>query len=83
MKQNSRLRPDEGQTQASAEARAQANQQASASESVGEFATPEELLRHDAAQTPVPPEVADRLRASLDAEPATKPASWWRRIIGR
>ena len=50
--------------------------------SAAEFSSPEALLRHDAAQTPAPPAVAERLRASLAAEPA-KPASWWRRLLGR
>jgi len=47
-----------------------------------EFATPEELLRHDAAQTEVPPTVAKRLDESLQNEP--KPTrSLWRRLTGR
>jgi hypothetical protein len=47
-----------------------------------EFATPEELLRYDAAQTEVPPTVAKRLGDSLLREP--KPArSLWRRFFGR
>ena len=41
-----------------------------------EFATAEELLRYDAAQTPVPPEVAQRLAQSLAAEPPKRP--WWK-----
>lgn len=47
-----------------------------------EFATAEELLRHDAAQTKVPPSVAERLDESLQNEP--KPTrSLWRRLTGR
>lgn len=47
-----------------------------------EFATPEELLRYDAAQTEVPPTVAERLDQSLQNEP--KPArSLWQRLTGR
>jgi hypothetical protein len=47
-----------------------------------EFATAEELLRHDAAQTKVPPSVAERLDKSLQDEP--KPTrSLWRRLTGR
>jgi hypothetical protein len=47
-----------------------------------EFATPEELLRHDAAQTEVPPTVSERLNESLQREP--KPTrSLWRRLTGR
>ena len=47
-----------------------------------EFTTAEELLRHDAAQTKVPPSVAERLDKSLQNEP--KPTrSLWRRLTGR
>jgi len=46
--------------------------------SAREFASVEELLRYDAKQTPVPPEIAQRLGRSLQSEP--RPArSWWRR----
>jgi hypothetical protein len=46
-----------------------------------EFATPEELLRHDAGQTDVPPTVAQRLDDSIRREP--KPARpWWKRLAG-
>jgi len=47
-----------------------------------EFATPEELLRHDAAQTEVPPTVAKRLDESLQNEPK-RTRSLWRRLTGR
>lgn len=47
-----------------------------------EFATAEELLRHDAAQTDVPPAIAQRLAESIQQEPkATK--SFWQRLTGR
>ncbi|MGD0539385.1 MAG: hypothetical protein ABSC03_17265, partial [Verrucomicrobiota bacterium] len=47
-----------------------------------EFATPEELLRLDAAQNPPPPRVEERLQQSLATEPA--PAQpWWRRLFRR
>ena len=59
----------------------QTRRQESAHTPAAEFSSPEALLRHDAAQTPAPPGVADRLRASLAAEPV-KPASWWRRLLG-
>jgi len=43
-----------------------------------EFGSVEELLRYDAKQTNVPPEIAQRLGRSLQNEP--RPArSWWRR----
>lgn len=45
-----------------------------------EFETAEELLRHDAIHTPVPPGIARRLQESLDQTPsASQP--WWRRFI--
>ncbi len=47
-----------------------------------EFATTDELLRHDAAQCLVPPAVADRLAQSLRNEPKPE-RTWWRRMFGR
>lgn len=46
-----------------------------------EFASPEEMIRYDAANTPPPAELEPRLRASLRAEPARKRA-WWSRWFG-
>lgn len=48
-----------------------------------EFASAEELLRFDAAQTPVPPEIAQRLMQSTSnaAPPARR--SWWRNLLGQ
>ena len=47
-----------------------------------EFASAEELLRHDASQTTLPPAIAERLSQSIQSEP--KPAqSWWRRLMDR
>lgn len=46
-----------------------------------EFASVEEMLRHDHAQTEVPPVVAERLKDSIAQEP--KPSRpWWRRWFG-
>ena len=46
-----------------------------------EFNTVDEMLRHDALHTPVPPEVARRLEKSLQEEaPASSP--WWKRWMG-
>jgi hypothetical protein len=46
-----------------------------------EFQSVEDLLRHDAAQTAVPPEIARRLSQSIaQAPPARRP--WWRKLIG-
>jgi hypothetical protein len=50
-------------------------------QSVSEFATPEELLRHDALHTPVPPSIAHRLKESVGQIPAPS-RSWWRRFLG-
>ena len=47
-----------------------------------EFATAEELLRYDAANTPVPPAIALRLKKSTGALPQPK-AAWWRNLLGR
>ena len=46
-----------------------------------EFATPEEMLRHDAQHTPIPPAISHRLQNSL-AEVPPPPRSWWRRWFG-
>jgi hypothetical protein len=48
---------------------------------VREFGTVEELLRHDLARTPVPPELAARVRDSVARESAAK-AGWWQRLFG-
>jgi hypothetical protein len=59
-----------------------ASAQQTNSESVREFASPEEVLRYDAAQISVPPAVAQRLQTSLHSTSA--PAlSWWRKLLGR
>ena len=47
-----------------------------------QFASAEELLRHDALHTPVPPSIARRLQESLARLPAVRP-SWWQRLLGR
>ncbi len=44
-----------------------------------EFATVEEMLRHDASNTPVPPGVARRLRETVQKSPSKKP--WWKRLV--
>ncbi len=46
-----------------------------------EFASAEELLRHDALHTPVPPSIGRRLQESLARLPAPRRA-WWRRLFG-
>jgi hypothetical protein len=47
-----------------------------------EFATVEELLRHDSLHTPVPPAIEQRLQASLNQLPRSPRRPWWRRIFG-
>lgn len=47
-----------------------------------EFASAEEMLRHDLQQTQVPPEVTLRLNQSLAKESSGRPRSWWQRIFG-
>ncbi len=46
-----------------------------------EFAGVEEMLRHDALHTPVPPRIAERLADSIRQEPS-RPQPWWRRWFG-
>ncbi len=56
--------------------------QQSSQESVREFATVEEMLRHDALHTPVPPSIAHRLQQSLpQSSSASQP--WWKRLLGQ
>jgi hypothetical protein len=56
--------------------------QASQTQQEREFATVEELLRHDAGQNPVPGSVAQRLAESIGTEPAKPSKPWWKRILG-
>jgi len=72
MKHESKLTPREQQERAQA---------LSPQSTAREFAAVEEVLRADAAQTPVPPAVTQRLNESIRQEP--KPRSWWQRFTGR
>lgn len=56
-------------------------QQTARQQAASEFASAEEMLRHDAAQTTVPAAVAERLQESIDREPKPAP-SFWRRLFG-
>ena len=47
-----------------------------------EFATAEELLRHDAEQTQVPPVIAERLTKSIQNLPRPE-KTWWERLLKR
>jgi hypothetical protein len=46
-----------------------------------EFATVEDMLRHDALHTPVPPTIEHRLSESVGQLPGP-PRPWWRRFFG-
>ena len=48
-----------------------------------EFNSAEEMLRLDAAQTPVPPAVEERLAESIQQEPpeAADAGPWWKRMF--
>ena len=50
--------------------------------STREFATAEELLRHDATQTQVPPVIAERLTKSIQNLPRPS-KTWWQRLLKR
>jgi hypothetical protein len=59
-----------------------AAQQQTQSSSAKEFASVEELLRHDALHTPVPPAIAHRLEESVSQLPPPAGRAWWRRFFG-
>jgi len=50
--------------------------------SVQEFSTVEELLRHDAKQTSAPGSIAERLQKSSAGFPKPN-RSWWQRLFGQ
>ena len=68
------------QTKLSEEQQHAAEQQTQ-KQSAHEFANAEELLRYDAAHTPVPPAIAQRLQKSTGELPQPKLA-WWKRLFG-
>ncbi len=47
-----------------------------------EFASVEEMLRDDAAQTSTPPRLAHRVAESIAKEPRPE-RSWWQRLFSR
>jgi hypothetical protein len=59
-----------------------AEQQQTQSSSAQEFASVEEMLRHDALHTPVPPTIAHRLEESVKDWPPSAARAWWRRLLG-
>jgi hypothetical protein len=76
MKRQSKLTPQEQQQQLAAE------QQQTQSSATREFASVEEMLRHDALHTPVPPAIAYRLEESVRQLPPPSSRAWWRRFFG-
>ena len=46
-----------------------------------EFSSPEEMIRYDASQTKIPPDIARRLQEAA-AEEARR-QSWWQRLWNR
>lgn len=58
-----------------------AAQQQTQSSSPLEFASVEEMLRHDALHTPVPPTIAHRLEESISQLPPPAGRAWWRRFF--
>ena len=59
-----------------------AGQQQTQSTSAQEFASVEEMLRHDALHTPVPPTIAHRLAESIGPSSPPHERAWWRRLLG-
>jgi hypothetical protein len=55
-------------------------QQHAASQGAQDFADSDEVLRFDAAQRRVPPEVAQRLQKSLGGPPGK--SAWWKKLLG-
>ncbi len=55
-------------------------QQHTGSHAAQDFADSDALLQFDAAQTVVPPQIAQRLQESLGPVPAA--GSWWKKLLG-
>lgn len=70
------------QEQHEQEAQSGLQQQARQEQTAREFSIAEDALRADAAETEVPPAIAERLQKSLDANPPVVPEkSWWRKLF--
>jgi hypothetical protein len=57
----------------------------SASSTQRTFNTAEEVIQADRAQTPVPPNVSDRIAETIAHDPNPPPSTprpWWRRLFG-
>ena len=59
-----------------------AEQRQTQSPSAREFSSVDEMLRHDALHTPVPPTIASRLEESVKQLPPASSRAWWRRLLG-
>ena len=75
MKRETKLTQKEQEQLASA-------QQQTESSTAREFASVEEMLRHDALHTPVPPRIGYRLEESVKQLPPGSSKAWWRRFFG-
>jgi hypothetical protein len=75
MKRQTKLTPQEQEQLAAA-------QQQTQSSSPQEFGSVEEMIRHDALHTPVPPTIAHRLAESINQLPPPPARGWWRRFFG-
>jgi hypothetical protein len=74
MKEQSKFSTGQHQEQAAAQ------QSTAANSGALEFETAEELLRHDASQIVVPPDIARRLNKSIAESAPRRP--WWRKWNG-
>ena len=76
MKRQSKLNLNESQLHTGAE------QQQTQNTSALEFASADDMLRYDAAHTPVPDRIIQRLQKSAESIPPP-PRSWWHRLFRR
>jgi hypothetical protein len=75
MKRETKLTQQEQEQLAAAQKQTQAS-------GAKEFNSVEEMLRHDALHTPVPPAIAHRLEESVRQLPPPPARAWWRRFFG-
>jgi|DewCreStandDraft_4_1066084.scaffolds.fasta_scaffold41770_3 hypothetical protein len=72
----------QSKNRAASEAQQQPALQQETQPAVLEFNSVEELLRHDAIHTPVPPAIEDHLAKALPSPPPQASPRWWRRWFG-
>ena len=80
--EESKLRQSQESEETGQESSEQSRSEKSLQQEAREFATVEELLRHDSSGNPVPPEVAERVNQSIAAEPP-KGTSWLKKMFGK